>query len=430
MHVICPHDCGGRGRTAIAREALSVVGGLQYRIPTEDHLPMKITNYHTHVVATPWRNLTYLVLETDSGRRGVGEARVVGKTHTVCQYLRDVRRHIVGHEVEDIEALYRRFTLLDFGSAGEVVMTGLALVEMACWDCVGQAAGLPVYQLLGGKVRTTLPAYANGWYTVERTPEAFAAAARRVVARGYRGLKFDPFGAGDLELTPAEFRRALDLTAAVHDAVAGQAELYIEMHGRFAPHQAVQIARALERFAPGWIEEPCRPEDLGALPMVAQHTSIPIATGERLYRAAQFRELFPLRCVSIIQPDMTQCGGLLEVKKIAATAETYSVMVAPHNVGGIITTVAALHLLATLRNGKVLEHFNDFADQDVKQAGRPYPEVVDGDFALPTGPGWGVTLDLDYLERHAAPELDGVIPDPGLGLFANPDWHRRGQPKT
>ena len=114
---------------------------------------MKITDYSTFVLQTPWRNLTYLVLETDEGIRGIGEARVVSKTHTVCEYLRDVRRHIVGHDAHDIEDLYRRFTLLDFGVAGEVVMTGLALVEMACWDCIGKKANLPVYALLGGKVR-------------------------------------------------------------------------------------------------------------------------------------------------------------------------------------------------------------------------------------------------------------------------------------
>jgi galactonate dehydratase len=145
---------------------------------------VKITDYRCHVVRTPWRNLTYLVLDTDSGIRGYGEARVVGKTHTVVEYLKDVRRHILGHEVFDIEDLYRRFTLVDFGVAGEVVMTGLALVEMACWDCIGKHARLPVYQLIGGKVRDAIPAYANGWYTVDRTPAAFAGAARKVVSAG------------------------------------------------------------------------------------------------------------------------------------------------------------------------------------------------------------------------------------------------------
>lgn len=388
---------------------------------------MKITSFRTLVVGTPWRNLTYLLLETDEGFTGVGEARVLGKTHTVIEYLKDVRRHIVGHDPFDIEDLYKRFTLLDFGSAGEVVMTGLALVEMACWDILGKKAGLPVYQLIGGKVRDRVPAYANGWYKVERTGEAFAAAAKVVVDRGYLGLKFDPFGAGDLEMTRAEVHRSIELIEAVHSVTGRNVQIFVEMHGRFAPHQAVEIAKAIEHLEPGWIEEPCRPEDVPAINYVAAHTNIPIATGERLYRASQFRELFEARCVHVIQPDINQCGGLLEVKKIASTAETYSVMVAPHNVAGIVSTTAALHLMATLRNGKILEHFNDFADEEVKKCGHPYPEVKDGHFQLPSGPGWGVELDLDYIDNCPPQTNGGVIADPGLNLFKNPDWARRGR---
>lgn len=390
---------------------------------------MRITHYQTFVVGTPWRNLTYVLVETDTGHTGVGEARVVGKTHTVAQYLLDVRRHIIGHDPHDIEALYRRLTLLDFGSAGEVVMTGLALIEMACWDIIGKEANLPVYQMIGGKVRDSVPAYANGWYTVERSPEQFAAAAKRVTAKGYKAMKFDPFGNGDLEMSRAEFRKSIALIEAVRGAVGPDVELLIEMHGRFAPHQAVEIAKAIEQYHPSWIEEPCRPEDVGALKHVAAHTSIPIATGERLYRASQFRDLFEDRSVHIIQPDINQCGGLYEVKKIASTAETYSVVVAPHNVGGIVSTTAALHLMATLRNGKILEHFNDFVDEGIKQCGAPYPAVVDGAFQLPQGPGWGLTLNLDYIKSNEAKKIDGVIQDPGLNMFVDENWNRRSQTK-
>lgn len=388
---------------------------------------MKITQFRTFVVGTPWRNLTYLVLETDEGLTGVGEARVLGKTHTVCEYLRDVARHIIGHDPRDIEMLYRRFTVDDFGSAGEVVMTGLALVEMACWDILGKKANMPVYQLIGGKVRDKIPAYANGWYKVERTPDAFITAAKRVVAKGYLGLKFDPFGAGDLELTRKEFHRSIDLIAAVHTVTGRDVQIFCEMHGRFSPHQAVEIAKAIEKFEPGWIEEPCRPEDLGAIKYVATHTSIPIATGERLYRASHFRDLFESRAAHVIQPDINQCGGLFEVKKIASTAEAYSVMVAPHNVGGIVSTTAALHLMATLRNGKVLEHFNDFADEEVKKCGAPYPEVIDGHFSLPKGPGWGLELNMDFIREHAPKLVNGIVADPGLNMFNNPDWAKRGR---
>src|SRR5258708_6496985 len=112
---------------------------------------MRITGYQTFVVATPWRNLTYLVLETHEGPRGYGEARVLSRTHTVIECLKDVRRHFIGADPCDIEMLYKRFTLHDFGVAGEVAMTALALVEMACWDIIGKKAKMPVYQLIGGK---------------------------------------------------------------------------------------------------------------------------------------------------------------------------------------------------------------------------------------------------------------------------------------
>ncbi|MBH91058.1 MAG: dehydratase [Candidatus Marinimicrobia bacterium] len=386
---------------------------------------MKITDYKTYVIGTPWRNLTLLVIETDSSILGIGEARVVGKTHTVIEYLKDVKRHIIGADVTNIEDLYRRFTHLDFGAPGEVVMTGLALVEMACWDAIGKKTNMPVYKLLGGKVNDKILAYANGWYQVERTPNEFHDAAKSVMDAGYKAMKFDPFGNGDLELTRDEFHRSISLIEAVHAAAQKDAEILIEMHGRFAPHQAVEIAKAIEHLSPAWIEEPCRPDDLDAIAYVRDHTSIPIATGERLYTAKQFNRIFEKRLVNIIQPDINQCGGIFEVKKIASTAENYSIMVAPHNVGGVISTTAALHLMVTLRNAKILEHFNDFVDSHVKKAGKPYPEVVDGYFHLPDGPGWGVELNIEFIESNPPKSDNGIILDPGLDMFRKTNWHQR-----
>lgn len=388
---------------------------------------MRITDYRCFTVSTGWRNLTYLMLETDEGICGFGEAHIVGKTHTVREYLKDVRRHIIGHDVYNIEELYNKLTLLDFGAPGQVTMTGLALVEMACWDCIGKKAGLPVYKLIGGAVRDKIPAYANGWYMVERTPEAFHAAAKKVVDRGYKGMKFDPFGNGNMELTRQEYRRAMELVEAVSDAAGPDVQIFIEMHGRFSVHQAVEICRDLEKFKPGFVEEPCRPLDVRALKYVMEHTCVPIAAGERLYLASAYNEVFRERLVNIVQPDISQCGGLLEVKKIASTAEPLSIMTAPHNVGGVIATAANVHLMATLRNGKILEHFNDFSDSYVKQAGSPYPEVVDGFFSLPEGPGWGVEVDMDFLKEHDCGADGGVVQDPGLNMYKSTTWNLRSK---
>lgn len=388
---------------------------------------MRITDYEVFTLSTGWRNLTYLMVETDAGIVGFGEAHIVGKTHTVREYLRDIRRHIIGHDVYNIEALYEKVTLLDFGAPGQVAMTGLALVEMACWDCIGKQLKVPVYKLLGGAVRDKIPAYANGWYTVERTPDAFHAAARRVVERGYKGLKFDPFGNGNMELTREQYFQAMDLVEAVSDAVGPRVQMFIEMHGRFAAHQAVEVCRDLEKYRPGFVEEPCRPLDVGALRYVIDHTSVPIAAGERLYLSTAYNEVFRDRLVNVVQPDISQCGGLLEVKKICSTAETLSMMAAPHNVGGVIATAANVHLMMTLRNGKILEHFNDFSDCYVKNVGSPYPEVVDGCFMPPEGYGWGVEVDVDFLRENQARPEDGVILDPGLNMYKSTAWNKRAQ---
>ena len=160
------------------------------------------------------------------------------------------------------------------------------------------------------------------------------------------------------------------------------------------------------------------PENLKALAKVARHTPLPIATGERIHDRLEFRELFEQQAVDVIQPDIGHIGGILEVRKLAATAETHYVMVAPHNVGGPVLTAANLHLAACTPNFKIQEHFNDFADEEVMLAAPGLPEVRDGAFDLPTAPGLGVELDVDFVAERPS---QGAHFD----LFAQ-DWHFRG----
>ena len=184
---------------------------------------MKITKVTPMTMGTDWRNITFVKVETDEGLTGVADVRALNRTETVVGYLSEsVPRYVLGADPFEIESLVHRMTLQDFGRAGEVVMTGVALIEIACWDIVGQALGQPVYRLLGGAVRDKIKAYANGWYTVERTPDEFHAAATRVVERGYLALKFDPFGAGFYEIERAEKRRVVSLVEAVRDAVGSR----------------------------------------------------------------------------------------------------------------------------------------------------------------------------------------------------------------
>ena len=197
--------------------------------------------------------------------------------------------------------------------------------------------------------------------------------------------------------------RSVALVEAVRDAVGPEVEILVEMHGRFAPHEAIRVAGLLEPFEPAWIEEPVPPENLAALRKVAEHTPLPIATGERIHDRIEFRELFESRAVNIIQPDIGHMGGILETRKLAATAETHYVLIAPHNVGGPVLTAANLHLAACTPNFKIQEHFNDFADQEVLHAAPGLPPVdEDGYFALPDGAR--ARRDAGRRLRRRAPE--------------------------
>ncbi len=378
---------------------------------------MKITGISTHVIGTAWRNLTIVEVHTDAGISGLGEVRMLNHTDALLGYLHEaVPNHILGTDPFDVESLVHRMTRHDYARAGEIAMSALATVEIACWDIQGKALELPVYKLLGGAVRERIKAYANGWYRVERTPEEFHAAAKRVVARGYRALKLDPFGAGMFELDPEETARSLALVAAVRDAVGPEVEILVEMHGRFSASTAIRMANLLAAYRPSWIEEPVPPENLKALAKVAAHTDIPIATGERMHTRFDYRELFESQAADIIQTDITHSGGLLEAKKLAGAAETHYLLMAPHNVGGPISTAANLHLAATTVNFKIQEYFNDFADPFVADCEPGLPDVVDGYFPLPTAPGLGISLNRDAIAAHPRQRVHFNLFRPGWEL--------------
>jgi len=196
------------------------------------------------------------------------------------------------------------------------------------------------------------------------------------------------------------------------------------MHGRFNPVTAVAMARELEPYKPSWLEEPVPPENLAALKKVADAIAplgIPIATGERIHTPFEYRELFELQAADIIQTDITHFGGILNTKKLAAWANAYYILIAPHNVGGPVSTAAALHLAASTPNFKIQEYFNDFAEAYVQDAATGLPQVVDGYFALPEGPGLGLKLNEDVIAAHPQRDVH-------FNLFAD-DWHKRDAAK-
>jgi galactonate dehydratase len=382
---------------------------------------MKIVDVTTTVVGAPWRELTFVELVTDDGRRGLSEVRMVNKTDTLLACISELaERHVIGTDPFDRETLAFNIQRAEYGRPGEVTQSALAAFDIAAWDLIGQELGVPIWKLLGGRYRDRVRAYANGWYRTEREPAAFAERAREVVARGYTALKLDPFGPARTALSPGEQRRALALVAAVRDAVGPDVQVMIEMHGRFSPAAGAELAAELDPIAPAWLEEPVPFDSPTALAHVRRATRRPIATGERVHLLADFRVLIEQGLVDVIQADLTHFGGFTGLQRLAGWAEAYELPLAPHNVCGPVGTAANVHFAVATPNHLILEHFNDFADPWVNELvdAAPHVDPVDGSFALPTGPGLGVRLDHDACAEHPRTHA-------GIFLFSE-GWERRG----
>jgi galactonate dehydratase len=305
----------------------------------------------------------------------------------------------------------------EFWRGGPISTTVMSGIEIACWDIIGKAVSQPVWRLLGGRCHEKIKAYANAWYTVEREPKQFAKRVKVVLDKGYKALKVDPFGPGALELSRAEKIRSVDLVAAIRDAVGPDVEIFVEMHGRFSAATAIDIARLLEPFDPGWIEEPCPPEDIPSLIKVAEHVKIPVATGERYFTHYGFREVIESGAPDILQPDVIHAGGILDMKKIAALADVRNMVIAPHNSNGPVCTAASVHFDFCTTNLKVQECFDDFSEEWVVEAVPGTPRPKDGYFYPPEAPGLGVSLNEDLIKEHPF--------KPGFFNMFEANWHMR-----
>ncbi len=380
---------------------------------------MKITAVEPLVLGASWRNLVFIKVKTDEGLVGIGECTIQNREEGVLGYLRGAaRRHVIGSDPFNIEDLWLRMYRNDFWRDGVIATTVMSGIEIACWDIVGKAVGQPVWRILGGRCHEKVKAYANAWYTVERKPAEFAKRVKVVLDKGYKALKVDPFGPGGLEITREEKVRSVDLVAAIREAVGPNVEIFIEMHGRFSAAAAIELAHMLEPYHPGWIEEPCPPEDIPSLKKVADRVNLPVATGERYFTRYGFREALESGAPDIIQADIIHAGGILEMKKIAAMADVRSMVMAPHNSNGPVCTAASVHFDFCTSNLKVQECFDDFSETWVREAVPGCPVPVDGYFHLPEKPGLGIELNEDVIKAHPYQERF-------FNLWGE-DWHKRG----
>lgn len=370
---------------------------------------MKITRLETLLVQPRW---LFLKMHTDTGLVGYGEPVVEGRAHTVAQAVAEVEEYLVGQDPRRIEHHWQAIYRHAFYRGGPVLCSALSGLEQAMWDLLGKSLGAPVWQLLGGACRERIRMYAH---CGGATPEAAAASAAARVREGYTALKT---GVGQVPArtleNPAFVAGCAERFAAIRAAVGPEVDVAIDFHGQISPALAIQLARALEPYQPLFIEEPCLPENVDTMVTVARSTSIPIATGERLFTKWGFREVLQKQAAAVVQPDLCHAGGILECKKIAAMAECYYAGVAPHNPLGPISLAACLQLDACIPNFLVQEQVS-LGEGYLKEPFR----LLDGHIALPTGPGLGIELDEDAVaaklgHRWHSPHLfhaDGSVAD-------------------
>jgi len=359
---------------------------------------MKITGIETHYVAAGSRPWILVKMLTDEGIHGWGEITLEGKEHAVIAAVGDLARYLVGKDPARIEQHWHEMYRGAFWVGGPVLNSAISGVDHAMWDIKGKALGVPVYELLGGKCRDRIRAYANGWFRRGMSAEATAARAVEVAAMGYTAIKWDPFEQAGLFIDAETADAAVANVRAVRNAVGPNVDLCIEVHGRLSPANAIRIGKRLEEFNPFFYEEPVPPENLDALALVARAVHIPIATGERLFTKWGFKDLFEKQAAAVIQPDICHAGGILELKKIAAMAETYYIGFAPHNPNGPICTAASIQVDACTPNFLIQEFV--ISDEPLRSQLQQEPiRVIDGYFEIPDRPGLGVEINEEYLDR-------------------------------
>ncbi len=316
---------------------------------------MKVTGIKTYICDAYRTNWVFVKVLTDEGITGVGEATLEYREPTVVQAIKELERYLVGKDPHNIEAFWSQMYRDAYWRGGVVLMSALAGVEMALWDIKGKALGVPVYQLLGGKVRDSIKCYANAWFAGAKKPEEFATMAKIAVQNGFSGLKWDPFGKAFMHIEKKDLHEAIDCIAAVKDAVGDQVHLIIEGHGRFNVPTAVRIGNMLEPFDILWFEEPIPPDDKEGIAWVRKKIATPVSGGERLYSRWEYLDYLRMECADFWQPDVSHAGGISEVRKIAAMAEAHHIAVCPHNPSGPVANAASLQLAACMPNFFLLE---------------------------------------------------------------------------
>ena len=362
---------------------------------------MKITSMTTYAVPPRW---LFLKIETDAGIVGWGEPVLEGRAASVAAAVEELSDYLIGKDPRRIEDHWTVLYRSGFYRGGGIHMSALAGIDQALWDIKGRALGVPVHELLGGRVRDRIKVYS--WIGGDRPAET-AAHAKDAVERGFSAVKMN--GPEELQYVDSHDKvdKVVANVAAVRDAVGPNIGIGVDFHGRVHRPMARVLLDALRPYHLMFVEEPVLSEHVDGIADVLRGSATPIALGERLYSRWDFKDVITSGVVDIIQPDLSHAGGITEVRKIAAMAEAYDIAVAPHCPLGPVALAACLQLDAVAYNAVIQEqslgiHYNtsnDLLDYIVDPTVFAYSG---GSVAIPEGPGLGIEVDEDYVRERAA----------------------------
>jgi len=358
-------------------------------------LHLKVTDLKTFIVnrgGTNGSNYVFVKIYTDQGITGLGEGSVTSKEATVATAIEEHKRYLVGRDPTDIEMHWQAMYRWPRWRGGPILNSAISAVEIALWDILGQALGQPIWRLLGGRARDRVQMYVHAGGD---TPQEYAKNWLKAKEEGWTGCKAGFITTqGDVIEPVRSVREGIANLKAVRQAVGEDFRICIDLHGKTTPTMAIDFCRRAEEYSPYFVEEATQIEDLDELAMLRSKTRIPLATGERLVTKYGFNQICHRHLVDFIQPDVVHCGGILEMKKIAANAETYRIEFAPHNPQSEVSTLASLHVDFSTPNFGIQEithRGNEQYWQDLFYGGGI--SYRQGYAMPPDRPGLGVNLD-------------------------------------
>ncbi len=363
---------------------------------------VKITGFAIHKVSVRWRDLMFVEVTTDAGITGLGEATLESRTDIAESVLRWLEPEYVGHDPAGPEEHWNRvYYVATRWRNGPALMTGLSAIDMALWDIEAKRLGVPLYRLLGGPLQKELRVYHTHWDSLlprdQRSPEAFADLAAKTREQGWTAIKYTLIPGGtELE----RIRQRVAELEAIRKVFGDHADIALECAETFTVRSAIQFASAIAPYRPLFLEEPTLRENPEGLGEVAAKSPVPIATGEGLFSRFEFKQLLDAKGASIIQPDVMHAGGITEIRKIAALAETYGVEVAPHQCSGPIAHMASMAAMSVCRN--FLIHECEGTDNDLfrEMTDGTYPTQKNGRVRLPDAPGIGIQVNFAEFKKR------------------------------